>query len=171
METDEEYEKMREMIMAYDYKIFCEEHRKELDTLTYGYLYPGFMSQIKPTFLIGRQRSTTEMDHLFKYSENPRCHQLIRFTDELAKNPLYRVIVAPGLYGWITLFAVALLAGRNKSRYLIAAIPALFTLAGCVLSAVNGYFRYSMPMYLCAPMLLWLCALAKPMIGRKHQRN
>ena len=33
METDEEYEKMREMIMAYDYKIFCEEHRKELDTL------------------------------------------------------------------------------------------------------------------------------------------
>lgn len=33
METDEEYEKMREIIMAYDYKIFCEEHRKELDTL------------------------------------------------------------------------------------------------------------------------------------------
>ena len=136
---------------------------------TYGYVYPGFMSQIKPTFLIGRQRSTTEMDHLFKYSENPRCHQLIRFTDELAKNPLYRVIVAPGLYGWITLFAVALLAGRNKSRYLIAAIPALFTLAGCVLSAVNGYFRYSMPLYLCAPMLLWLCAQAKPIIRRKHQ--
>lgn len=33
METNEGYEKMREMIMAYDYKIFCEEHRKELDTL------------------------------------------------------------------------------------------------------------------------------------------
>ena len=136
---------------------------------TYGYLYPGFMSQIKPTFLIGRQRSTTEMDHLFKYSENPRCHLLIRFTDELAKNPLYRALVAPGLYGWITLYAFVLLLGRGKSRYLIASVPMLFTLAGCGLSAVNGYFRYSMPMYLCAPMLLWLCALAKPMIGRKHQ--
>ena len=136
---------------------------------TYGYLYPGFMSQIKPTFLIGRQRSTTEMDHLFKYSENPRYHLLIRFTDELAKNPLYRAVVAPGLYGWITLYAFALLLGRGKSRYLIASVPMLFTLAGCGLSAVNGYFRYSMPMYLCAPMLLWLCALAKPMIGRKHQ--
>ena len=136
---------------------------------TYGYLYPGFMSQIKPTFLIGRQRTTTDLDPYFKYSENPRCHLLIRFTDELAKNPLYRAVVAPGLYGWITLYAFVLLLGRGKSRYLIAAVPMLFTLAGCVLSAVNGYFRYSMPMYLCAPMLLWLCALAKPMIRRKHQ--
>ena len=94
---------------------------------------------------------------------------MIRFTDELAKNPLYRAVVAPGLYGWITLYAFALLLGRGKSRYLIASVPMLFTLAGCGLSAVNGYFRYSMPMYLSAPMLLWLCALAKPMIRRKHQ--
>ena len=135
---------------------------------TYGYVYPGFMSQIKPTLLIGKQKTTTELDPYFKFSVNPRSDLLIRFTNELAKNPLYRVIIAPGLYGWITLYAVALLAGRNKGRYLIAAIPALFTLAGCVLSAVNGYFRYSMPLYLCAPMLLWQCALAKSDSGREN---
>lgn len=33
METKEEQKKMRKMIDAYDYKIFCEEHKKELDTL------------------------------------------------------------------------------------------------------------------------------------------
>lgn len=33
METAEEHEKMRKMIKAYDNKIFCEEHKKELDTL------------------------------------------------------------------------------------------------------------------------------------------
>ncbi len=33
METKEEHEKMRKMINAYDYKVFCEEHKKELDTL------------------------------------------------------------------------------------------------------------------------------------------
>ena len=135
---------------------------------TYGYVYPGFMSQIKPTLLIGKQKTTTELDPYFKFSVNPRSDLLIRFTNELAKNPLYRVVVAPGLYGWITLYAVALLLGRGKGRYLIAAIPALFTLAGCVLSAVNGYFRYSMPLYLCAPMLLWLCALAKTDSGREN---
>lgn len=33
METKEEHEKLRKMIKVYDYKIFCEEHKKELDTL------------------------------------------------------------------------------------------------------------------------------------------
>jgi len=133
---------------------------------TYGYVYPGYMSQIKPTLLIGKQKTTTLLDPYFQFSVNPNSDVLIRFTNELAKNPLYRVIIAPGLYGWLTLFGVALLVGRRKGRYLIAAVPMLFTLAGCMLSAVNGYFRYSMPLYLCVPMLLWLCALAKPNSGR-----
>ena len=34
METKEEHKLMRKMISAYDYKIFCEEHKDELDTLT-----------------------------------------------------------------------------------------------------------------------------------------
>ena len=50
--------------------------------------------------------------------------------------------------------AVWLLRG-NRGR-LFGAVPALFTLGGCLLSAVNGYFRYAMPLYLCAPLLLWL---------------
>ena len=134
---------------------------------TYGYVYPGYMSQIKPTLLIGRQKTTTLLDPYFRFSVNPRSDLLIRLTDELAENPLYRVIIAPGLYGWLTMFGVCLLLGRGKGRYLIAAVPMLFTLAGCMLSAVNGYFRYSMPLYLCVPMLLWLCALAKPNSGRE----
>lgn len=33
METKEEHEKLHKLINIYDYKIFCEEHKKELDTL------------------------------------------------------------------------------------------------------------------------------------------
>ncbi len=135
---------------------------------TYGYLYPGYMSRIKPTLLIGKQKTTTHLDPYFQFSVNPRSDLLIRFTDGLAENPLYRIVIAPGLYGWLTLLAIALLAGWGRSRYLIAAVPMLFTLAGCMLSAVNGYFRYAMPLYLCVPMLLWLCALAKPQNGREQ---
>ncbi len=136
---------------------------------TYGYVYPGYMSQIKPTLLIGKQKTTTLLDPYFRFSVNPNSDLLIAFTDQLAENPLYRVLVAPGLYGWLTMFGIALVAGRGKARYLIAAVPMLFTLVGCMLSAVNGYFRYSMPLYLCVPMLLWLCALAKPETGREQQ--
>lgn len=128
---------------------------------TYGYLYPGYMSAIKPTLLIGRQkRSTPEVENAFGYSVNPHAESLKTFTDQLAQLLPYRVLIAPGLYGWLCLYAVATLLMCKEKRLLIAAVPALFSLMGCMLSAVNGYFRYAMPLYLCAPLLLWLCTPA-----------
>ena len=82
------------------------------------------------------------------------------FTDRLAQNPLYRLAVSPGLYGWVALMSAVWLLRGNRGR-LLCAVPALFTLAGCLLSAVNGYFRYAMPLYLSAPLLLWLVAEAR----------
>jgi len=137
---------------------------------TYGYLYPGYVSIIKPTLIIGNHSTrTASVAGLFDYTVNPLSTQLKQLTDALNQNALYRILVSPGLYGWITLTAAVWLMKGKSRRELLSAVPALFTLAGCMLSAVNGYFRYSMPMYLSAPMLLWLCALAKPMIRRKHQ--
>lgn len=134
---------------------------------TYGYLYPGYMSTIKPTLIIGDQSTrTASVKGLYDYSVNPLSEKLKAFTQCLAKNPLYRAVVAPGLYGWITLFAAACLLARRSRRELLCAVPALFTLAGCLLSAVNGYFRYAMPLYLCAPFLLWLVA----MDGREKEK-
>ena len=124
---------------------------------TYGYLYPGYMSTIKPTLLIGEQASRDELTGWFDYTVNPRSAFLQSTVKSLSKSPLYRVAVSPGLYGWIALFAFFALLRRRGD--LLPAVPALFTLAGCMLSAVNAYFRYAMPLYLCAPMLLTLvCA-------------
>lgn len=127
----------------------------------YGYLYPGFMSLQKVTMIVGDQSTrTASVKGLYDYSINPRAEALESFLDRLVQEPLYRVLVSPGLYGWIALFAVACLLGKRCRGELLCAVPALFTLAGCALSAVNGYFRYAMPLYLCAPLLLWLVATA-----------
>lgn len=124
---------------------------------TYGYLYPGYVSTVKPTLLIGDQSTrTANVKGVFDYSINPLSERLKAFTQSLSRNPLYRICVSPGLYGWLTLLAAVWLCRRKNGRKLICAVPALFTLAGCLLSAVNGYFRYAMPLYLSAPMLLWL---------------
>ncbi len=123
---------------------------------TYGYLAPGYMSLIKPTLIFGVQGKTEEIDHLFRFSVNPRTASVKALVSGLYTSPLFRLIVSPGLYGWITLFALAALKRRRAS--LIPAFPALFTLAGCMLSAVNAYFRYAMPLYICAPFLLLICA-------------
>ena len=128
---------------------------------TYGYLYPGYMSTLKPTLLIGDQSTrTASVKGLYDYSVNPLSEGLEAFTDRLAQNPLYRLAVSPGLYGWVALMSAVWLLRGNRGR-LLCAVPALFTLAGCLLSAVNGYFRYAMPLYLSAPLLLWLVAEAR----------
>ncbi|MDD5898926.1 MAG: DUF6020 family protein [Clostridia bacterium] len=126
---------------------------------TYGYLYPGYVSTIKPTLIVGDHSGrTANVWGYFDYSVNPLSAKVKAFTDRLNLNSLYRLLVSPGLYGWITLFAAVWLAGRRGWRELLSAVPALFTLAGCLLSAVNGYFRYAMPLYASAPLLLWLVA-------------
>lgn len=128
---------------------------------TYGYLYPGYMSTLKPTLLIGDQSTrTASVKGLYDYTVNPLSEGLEAFTDRLAQNPLYRLAVSPGLYGWVALMSAVWLLRGNRGR-LLCAVPALFTLAGCLLSAVNGYFRYAMPLYLSAPLLLWLVAEAR----------
>ena len=126
---------------------------------TYGYLYPGYVSTIKPTLIMGDHSSATaSVKGHFDFTVNPLSDRLICFTDQLNQNALYRLVVSPGLYGWITVFAAVWLMTKRGKRELLSAVPALFTLAGCMLSAVNGYFRYAMPLYVSAPMLIWLVA-------------
>ena len=126
---------------------------------TYGYLYPGYVSTIKPTLIMGDHSSATaSVKGHFDYSVNPLSERLIALTNRLNENALYRLLVSPGLYGWITVFAAVWLMTKRGKRELLSAVPALFTLAGCMLSAVNGYFRYAMPLYVSAPMLIWLVA-------------
>ena len=133
---------------------------------TYGYLYPGYVSIIKPTLLIGDQATrTASVKGYYDYSVNPLSVKLKAFTEKLNENALYRILVSPGLYGWITLLSAAWLMRKSTKRELLSAVPALFTLAGCMLSAVNGYFRYAMPLYLSAPLLLWLMAQK----GMRHE--
>ena len=128
---------------------------------TYGYLYPGYVSTIKPTLIIGNHSTrTANVGDLFPYTVNPLSMPLKAFTDRMNDFALWRILVSPGLYGWITLFAAFVLCRKRSAPQLICAVPSLFTLAGCMLSAVNGYFRYAMPLYLSAPLLLWLVSQA-----------
>ncbi|MBR5546359.1 MAG: hypothetical protein IKU70_05200 [Clostridia bacterium] len=124
---------------------------------TYGYLYPGYVSTIKPTLIVGDHSGRTANTWgYFDFTVNPLSADVKAFTGKLNENALYRLLVSPGLYGWITVFAAVWLMTKRGKRELLSAVPALFTLAGCLLSAVNGYFRYSMPLYVSAPLLIWL---------------
>ena len=126
----------------------------------YGYLLPGFVSTIKPTFLLGMEGRTTLIDGAFAFTVNPSATALKRTLQAWFSAVPFRLLVSPGGYGWLTLFAFAAVMTARKRRNALCMIPALLTLAGCLCSAVNGYFRYALPLYALTPVLLALAAQA-----------
>lgn len=127
---------------------------------SYGYLMPGFVSTIKPTFLIGAEDDIAKLEGNFTFSVNPHAAGMEAALKRLLTYAPFRILCAPGLYGWITLFAFAAVLMTRRRRAVLCMLPALLTLAGCLLSPVNGYFRYAMPLYVSAPLLLSLAASA-----------
>lgn len=125
---------------------------------TYGYLLPGYVSTIKPTFLLGMEGRTTLIDSQFDFSVNPAAETLKTALQSLFAYAPFRLLTAPGLYGCLLLLALAYIRGLKNWRAWLCMLPALLTLLGCLLSAVNGYFRYAMPLYFVAPALLAIAA-------------
>lgn len=126
----------------------------------YGYLTPGFVSGIKPTFLIGKQGHTDAIDARFQPSVSAYSDSMRALTDRLEAQPLTRLLLSPGGYALTLLFALVILLRKGNKRWLIPLLPALGSLAGCMGSAVCGYLRYSLPLIVCAPLALALCARA-----------
>ncbi len=127
---------------------------------SYGYLYPGYVNPVKPTFLLGMEGRTTRIDGIYDFTVNPRADALKAQLKSLFVYAPFRLVTTPGGYGWVLLFAAVALLGLRRRENLVAMLPALFTLVGCFASAVNGYFRYAMPLYFLAPVLLALLAQA-----------
>jgi hypothetical protein len=127
---------------------------------SYGYVMPGFVSQIKPTFLLGAEGDTDELDGKFDFTVNPHAESMKTVLKRLLQYAPFRILAAPGLYGWAALFALAVVMKAKQWRMLLYMLPGLLTLAGCFVSPVNGYFRYAMPVYFAAPVLLCAATLA-----------
>ncbi len=127
---------------------------------SYGYVMPGFVSTIKPTFLLGEEDSIKPLEGRFAFTVNPSSLALEAALKRLLTYAPFRILAAPGLYGWITLFALVVALMTRQWRMLLPMLPALLTLLGCFFSPVNGYFRYAMPIYFAAPLLLGMAARA-----------
>lgn len=127
---------------------------------SYGYLLPGYVSAIKPTFLLGAEGTTAPLKGKFDFTVNPRAEAMKTVLKRLLTYAPFRIFAAPGLYGWIALFALAVMLTARRWRMLLVLLPALLTLAGCLFSPVNGYFRYAMPVYFAAVPLMAAAAEA-----------
>ena len=122
---------------------------------SFGYFTPGYIYSKKAMFLIGRQGRIDHLSPQYQFTVNPRTKQLSSYLDKLNKNPIFRFLFAPGLYGLFTIFVGIVLLSK-KSKDLLVYFPILFVFIGTLFSAVNAYTRYAFSLYLCFPILLYL---------------
>ena len=68
--------------------------------------------------------------------------------------PLLQLLLGCGVYTWALVAAGLSLARRKRWRELVGFLPALLSLGVCMLSPVNDYFRYFLPIVAMTPALL-----------------
>ena len=78
--------------------------------------------------------------------------------------PVLGMLYACALYTWTLVGAAVSLCRQKRWRMLAAFLPALLSLGVCMLSPVNDYFRYFLP----------IVAMTLPLLGaasRKEERK
>lgn len=145
--------------------------------LTYGYYTPyADLSNVKRHTFIGFKVKTEVYDN----SElTPNTNEYLRLARKLdlisLRVPVYNVFTKIGIYTWILLVGIAILIQKKQYAWFICFSPAVMVIAGCLFSPVNGYYRYALPMILCAPVLfvnaLFLEKKPEPAGTKKRSRE
>ncbi len=127
----------------------------------YGYFYPGRESFHEPyaTYYLGNKQHWTDnyLDVAFSM-ESPRLRQLIENYNVLfSKAPVIGLLYRTGFHNYILIGCMVYLISRKKGRCLFPLIPCVGTVLICLLSPVNAYIRYMLPVMVSLPVYLAWC--------------
>lgn len=118
----------------------------------YGYFYPDDTGRMKYYFV-----SYADVPVLNEHGFNLRS-KFMGFTKgmeqilEAYRNiPLLGYTTSIGLYFWCTFLAMFCVVKYKAKRLLYVFAPAMVTLFVCVISPVNAYFRYGLPVVFACP--------------------
>lgn len=128
---------------------------KALYYFTNGYYTPALdKSGVKPRTAVGfiiddgiyKRTGLTE-------NMNPGLKTVYRLDKYSMKVPVFGLLCRIGIYTWMMSIAIARLFQKRRYAELISYTAPVMVFIGCLLSPVNGYFRYAFPMVLCVPLL------------------
>jgi len=127
---------------------------------TYGYYSTDAMAGAFPM----RKWGYDIDGNIFAVTEMKPTHDVEKLSlaidiDEWAMNiPLLGKLQRIGIYTWILVASIAYLLSRKKNWWLICLLPSIIIMAGCCLTAVNGYPRYALSAAVMIPIMS-SCAL------------
>lgn len=153
------------------FTVWAGQLRKHPDTYiqsfinqTYGYFYPnvhnydGYIAY----FRIGNMEHWQDGYLDIKFAiDNESLRRILEHTVRLTeKMPVLSLWLSPGMHVYILLSECAFLLMKKKRRELVVLLPSLLVVLGCLLSPVNAYLRYMLPVMASLPASLSWCCIA-----------
>ena len=123
---------------------------------TYAYYSPtADKSDVKTHAIVGIGVSEKVINETqIQLNNNVSLHYAKALDNEFKEIPIIGLFSKIGIYSWMVFISVAYLLSRRKMHQLICTIPLLLIFGMCLLSPVNGYFRYAFNMILSIPVIL-----------------
>lgn len=132
---------------------------------TYGYFYPNKHNWGEKYFaafdIVGTEHLQTDyIDLRFVVKANSIRHILENAVYLIEKTPILGLLLSAGMYVYILIGESIYLLSKKKWRELIILLPGFAILLICLLSPVNGYLRYLLPIIATMPITIGWCYVA-----------
>ena len=130
------------------------------NNMWYGYFYPNYRSKTK-YYMFTKLERLNEGAVVVQYSNSTEKlrDNLDEYWRLLYDSPI-GVMFSIGFYVWIILYMIIkMICKKNPLKEFIPLIPIILTLFICMMSPVNGYTRYALPIILTTPFLFGLWSI------------
>ena len=128
---------------------------------TFGYFYPAYLTDRISNlqfYIKGAPLATGDMNIYYVRSNETR-NDLANYGNSWKHYPGIALLY-PGTYTWLTVLCVMYLFYKRRYQALAAVSLPLLTIAVAMISPVNGYLRYMLPVMALMPLLLAYCLAA-----------
>lgn len=122
----------------------------------FGYFYPGYIQNSISNmqfYIKGEPLATGDLNIHYVHANSVR-NVLANYSLLWFKLPGISLLLYPGTYTWLLLICFGTLMRDKKYKECIAGSLPLFTIAICLISPVNGYLRYMLPVMVFMPLMV-----------------
>lgn len=130
---------------------------------TFGYYYPFYNCKALGAYqyyIQGEPLAKGNLDIHYVVPDNLRGI-VIKYSELWNKVPGAAQIMNPGTYTWMLLICIGYLCYKKKIKGNLALLAPFLNILVCIVSPVNGYLRYALPLMGCAPVIIYWCLCYK----------
>lgn len=122
----------------------------------FGYLYPGYIqnSISNMQFYIKGEPLATGDLNIYYIQNDVLRKSLSQYSLMWLKIPGMSLLLYPGTYSWMVVLGIIELIRYRKYKECVSASLIVFTIAICLISPVNGYLRYMLPVMATMPLFV-----------------